>query len=131
MPLWVMSLDCKEMDATERLCTGCVHPCYTHRMTTHQPHAASAKPVRRTNIKTFRLFRDQISYIERENGDCSSFFMRFLMDAWMDNKIPHAVKLEFFSLRAELRKKADMEKLKQIVREGQRPESDSNNAEIR
>lgn len=66
------------------------------------------KSNRPTTVKTFRLFKDQVEYIEKINGDCSSFFLRYLLDLWINDKIPEDLKKEFNRLRKELRDKAEL-----------------------
>jgi len=130
MPVEVMWLVCNGLRHVCPLCTPRIHHDKMILMTTPATPTTSQKAARRTNIKTFRLFRDQISYIENENGDCSSFFMRFLLDAWIDGKIPFEIKKEFFALRKDIRQRAEDNRIKQIVKDGLAEEEREGNAEI-
>lgn len=78
--------------------------------------AKNAKASRRTSARTFRIYKDQLEFIEETNSDCASFFVRFLLDTWMNNKVPKELKEEYYKLRQDMRHRANIERLKQVIK---------------
>lgn len=73
----------------------------------HKPATGILIGTRRTTTKTFRIFKDQLEYLDRTYPEYSSFLLRFLLDAWKGNKIPLTLKSEFVVL-VEKQKRENM-----------------------